>query len=882
MAQEEENSIDTLRALRQVFHDTGIYRPMRINRYDAGEELVYEVMGLIPAGKATVRLEVERFIGGGFAGQVYRVKVVSIERGTISGLEPGRSYAMKILVPPSKFSLKFRNLIYKIGFQGPFSLQVNPSAARAGALWQKFIRRAARIRFGNESAVVDIIATFVDSNLGACGEISEWIDGRNWRFEVDENLDQRKRWLKGKQYDPDRLGSAEYRAKRVFMKQMVEMLHEIGAAELARQYEWWTCKSQPNVLKRFDADVSPEAGLTAVDFRPGLALLPILPMSPADVKLIFQGIARGSLVQFDRCDPDKLKQFIQSHPEDFDDMHDAFAELKDCERAYRESLIDLTHHHVRLLFSKRLWRGIFDGAVMGWRISGLTDESVSERLARSRLLTGLFAFLGELPILSIAGSALLLVLAVVKGWAGAYVVAGIAGLGLVAPVLLKLLRRVIGRQDLRHHYFKVLTDVDYLLRAFRARRAESLIAWYRAGRVSASRAERLVNQPVRFFIHLLLSVLPVGLHRFLTDARFAVDKLWYIFVRPVRLYFNAQARREWLCQMVATGKEKHMLSDEDADEILSKIDEPFIQKYLQSLAVHLCTLPVTQIVSVAVAWIYAATHPELSSAAKAEAVTAILLLFQVTPVSPGSLTRGLYVLYLVIRERNFRDYNIAVFLGFCKYIGYLAFPIQMTHRYPALARFMAAHWATEAVHIVPVFGEHGALLEHGVFDLFYNRPLTIRRRMRRRAEIRAALPKRAWHAIPIIIIAAGAIGAIDLAYWTGWQAAPTLLDIWPATVLIPMMIGAATTIWAGGMRLIERVKLAAITGLAAAAGYAGIHTGLRLIFSTATADNGFWSLVKDGSWGLFIFTILATISAILTEVLLPEPGNAMERTVFGR
>ena len=65
-----------------------------------------------------------------------------------------------------------------------------------------------------------------------------------------------------------------------------------------------------------------------------------------------------------------------------------------------------------------------------------------------------------------------------------------------------------------------------------------------------------------------------------------------------------------------------------------------------------------------------------------------------------------------------------MFLGFFKYIGYLAFPIQMTYRYPALARFMAGHWATEAVHVVPVFGERGALLEHKIFNLFYKDDFT--------------------------------------------------------------------------------------------------------------------------------------------------------------
>ena len=168
-----------------------------------------------------------------------------------------------------------------------------------------------------------------------------------------------------------------------------------------------------------------------------------------------------------------------------------------------------------------------------------------------------------------------------------------------------------------------------------------------------------------------------------------------------------------------------IITEEDAELILSKIKEPFIQKYLKSLAVHVCTVPVTQVVSIILAVIYVLMHPEMPRSQSWGVGLGIVALFQVIPLSPGSLVRGLYVLYLVIRERNFKDYNIAVFLGFFKYIGYLAFPIQMAYRYPELARFMAAHWATEAVHIVPVFVETGALLEHWVFCLFYNRPLTI-------------------------------------------------------------------------------------------------------------------------------------------------------------
>jgi hypothetical protein len=296
----------------------------------------------------------------------------------------------------------------------------------------------------------------------------------------------------------------------------------------------------------------------------------------------------------------------------------------------------------------------------------------------------------------------------------------------------KLLRRLWARPDWRKHYLEFLTGWDYFKRAVSAKITEKVIVWHRAGRVSAQRAIRLAEKPWRFFCHLpfLILIFP-GLHRFFTDSEFFKDKLYYIFIRPFKLYFNAKLREQWIRDMVGEGREKHILTDQDADTILSQLDEPYIQRYLLSLVVHLLTLPVTQIVSVIVAWIYYRKTGDKFGAG------GILVLFQIIPISPGSMARGLYAVGIAIYDRSFRDYNIAVFLSFIKYIGYLAFPIQMTYHYPALARFMAAHWATEAVHIVPVFGERGALLEHWVFCLFYNWPLTIRRRMRSKTTISA-------------------------------------------------------------------------------------------------------------------------------------------------
>jgi hypothetical protein len=831
-----EYSVEVCRELQERFHRTGVSRPMRVRRYEPGTELTYQVRGLGDDSTASVSLAIERFVGGGFAGQVYRAKVVRIEGGRIAGLEADGTYAIKILIPPSGFSCLFRNALYWIGFQGPFQLQVNPAAARAGALWQKIIRRGAGIKFGDERAVVDIYGTFVDEQIGSCGELSEWVDGRTWRLEVDDRLDLLKLWSRGKTVDDNRLGSPEYRAKKVFMREFVELLHEMGAHEFARQYEWSTCKSQPNCLKRQGPDEDPAGGLTAVDFRAGLALLPFLPMSPGDVKLILKGVARGSLVQFDRGSLSRLDQFVTAHSAEFADMQGMLAELKAAERVYRDSVPDITHNHVRLFCSGRLWATMLDSAVTGWRVRNLVDERREEILRSSRILTLLFFLIGCIPFLG------------------------------------RKLQRAWGRGDWRRHYARLFSSLRYVGQAFRAKVAEKLIEWHRSGRVDAERARKLADQPWRFLWHWPLSILPAGLHRLLTDWRFAKKKLAYLFVRPVRLYFNAQFREQWLRDMLAEGQRKHMLSDDDAQTIVQQLGEPFIQKYLKSLAVHVCTLPVTQTVSVSLAFLYVLTHPEMPRVQAWGVGLGIIALFQVVPISPGSLTRGIYVVYLVARERNFKDYNIAVFLGFFKYVGYLAFPIQMTYRYPVLARFMAAHWATEGVHIVPVFGEHGALLEHWVFRLFYNWPLTIRRRIRRRAEIRTSLPARYWHVTPWALAAAGVFGLIAYNHVNRTGQMPSLREYWWLVVIVPSLCGSLVTLGCRGAAFSRRIMAAAMCG--ALAGSAA--TLLSLAIAQAGRQTGTFLIVALGVWRVFIFTILSTVGATLTELSLPEPRQGGE------
>jgi hypothetical protein len=388
-----EFSPDLIQELEKQFQSLGLHRPMRVNRYDEGRELRYEVTAVEGGQKAEVRLLLDKFIGGGYAGQVYRVTVLEITPDSIPGLAVNGTYAMKILIPPTGFSRLFRNALYRIGFQGAFQPQVNPAAARSGALWQKFIRRGAHLRFKDENAVRDIHATFVDGTLGSCGELSDWIEGRTWRLEVDDHVDLLGQWARGKAVDQEKLGSPEYRAKYEFMHCFVELLHDMGAHEFARQYEWSTWKSQPNCLKRSETEHDPSRGLIAADFRAGLTLLPFLPMSPGDIVLIFKGLMRGSLVQFDRGSVSRLEKYVRNHKEEFAGMDGMLEELKECERTYRDSLPDITHNHFRLLFSPRLWKTILDSAVTGWRIRNGIDDRGEQRLRGSRAATLVFMFL---------------------------------------------------------------------------------------------------------------------------------------------------------------------------------------------------------------------------------------------------------------------------------------------------------------------------------------------------------------------------------------------------------------------------------------------------------------------------------------------------------
>lgn len=464
-------------------------------------------------------------------------------------------------------------------------------------------------------------------------------------------------------------------------------------------------------------------------------------------------------------------------------------------------------------------------AVTGWNIRNLLDKQGYEKIGQSKIKILMFLVIGFIPFLG------------------------------------GLIQKFWAHEAWRKHYMHLFSSWDYFKKAFHANAIESAIAWHRAGRINEDKTLLISKNNWQYIAHFPLSILPIGLHKVLSDWEYAKERFDYFFTRPIRLYFDANEREKWLRDMVKEGQEEQILTKEDAGTILSRIKEPFIQKYLKSLAVHVCTLPVTQVVSVLVAAFYVLLHPEMNWKQALSASLVIIGMFQVTPISPGSLVRGLYVVYLVIKEKKFKDYNIAVILGFFKYIGYLAFPIQMAYRYPVLARFMAAHWANTAVHIVPVFGESGALLEHWIYRLFYNWPLTIRRRVQKRLQMRKKKPSRYWHIAFVSLFVALIFGLADYYYTQNHMPLPGLKDILWVTLIIPMIAGAFVTLGFGGASLGKRISGAAICGIVVAILYTFISAVLGMDEGVAT----------QFAWRVFTFSIFTTIGAIITELKIPDP-----------
>ena len=180
-------------------------------------------------------------------------------------------------------------------------------------------------------------------------------------------------------------------------------------------------------------------------------------------------------------------------------MVDQFAELKETEEIYRNSVPDITHNHFRLLYSGKLWKTMLSSSAIGWKVSNLISEEYQTKLSKNRFLTFWLFLISMIPIL------------------GKYFI------------------KFCGNKNWRNHYFKMIFNWKYLRKSIKATGAEKAIVWLRDERIEEETALKIGDSAGTFLKHLPLSILPVGLHKALTDFNYFKERLWFIFVRPFRL-----------------------------------------------------------------------------------------------------------------------------------------------------------------------------------------------------------------------------------------------------------------------------------------------------------------------------------------------------------
>jgi hypothetical protein len=165
--------------------------------------------------------------------------------------------------------------------------------------------------------------------------------------------------------------------------------------------------------------------------------------------------------------------------------------------------------------------------------------------------------------------------------------------------------------------------------------------------------------------------------------------------------------------------------------------------------------------------------------------------------------------------------------------------------------------------VVPVFGERGAWLEHFVYNMFYNWPLTIRRRMKSRAEMRSTLKPRYWHVVLCALAGSVVFGLADFIWLREFDLLPTLREIWWLVIAVPFCCGTVVTLGAGGASMRNRVLAGAACGTAVGV----LYTAISTVLGVGAITPG--DITVSVLWRVFLFTMISTLGVMLTELLLP-------------
>lgn len=115
------------------------------------------------------------------------------------------------------------------------------------------------------------------------------------------------------------------------------------------------------------------------------------------------------------------------------------------------------------------------------------------------------------------------------------------------------------------------------------------------------------------------------------------------------------------------------------------------------------------------------------------------------------------------------------------------------------------------------------------------------------------------------VAAAAIFGIADFAYLRSVGKLPGLKDIWWLAILVPLLCGAAVTLGCGGAALGKRIVAAAVCGVLIGAFYTAVSAILSHSSGIATGN-----IATDCVWRVFVFAVLSTVGAVVTELKLDE------------
>jgi hypothetical protein len=643
--------------------------------YLIGERLEAQLMGLDGNQIGRGRFLIQEMTGGGFAGQVYRAHLEELSPAAGARGRFPSSVALKLLKPVRVWKRVFRDLLFLFGYQTTFAARLREPAVRAGLIWQQLLRIAAGTELGDPSAVARPLGYYWSAEMKSFVELHAWVPGREISYQAGDLA-----W--GTQAQND----TEMARKKRFMEALAALCREMGAIGLSRQYEWYTMVSQDNVIVH-EQSLGGEVKYVGVDFRPGLAVPFFLPLSPAHLKLILNGLRRGTLIHYDEVDLHRLDRFISRHAEAYRPYQELIRLLKRDEAVYRAGLLDVWHTGFSTLTGRRKLAPVATAALQDWRQLDQISQGTHNRLRSTGTQMVFLYLLGWIPLV---------------GWR---------------------LRRLLGNSRYRRHLRDWIADRSYFREHFQERKSGRLLYWSEMGRISLTRFERLVHSDALYVFDLLaLSWMPASFHRLLSDGSALKGLLASLTTHPIRLLLDPGYRRGWLLEIIHQQEDRGILQVEERAHFEAQIAEGRVQGFVRDLGF-----------TVGLEVLAKPLYALLAAYGFSSGNFLPFFLAALGPIPPSGVARTLYVLVQLCLDlpgtlrRGDRDLLLAraLALGVAPWrvLGNVFALVEMFAYYPRLSLVLADYYIARMIAVIPVLGGRGLLLEYLAFRVIFGLPL---------------------------------------------------------------------------------------------------------------------------------------------------------------